>query len=240
FWYIIAKYYKKDIHQLYKKALAAILDTQQQPEYILKHRQILPNLIYAYVRDKHKMVFDLDKYAYKSTIKDQTEYYFDSYTEKAFCEELFKYLQVHEDIHTNLQIWSKNPVFHGINFQYYAKNTLFEIKNSYPDFLIKYDDHEIFMEIKSKDDFDTQKTEGIIEAFEKYINQMNYDDNIKPSNIKYLTLLVIYLDRKENNYMYLEGDSNHLGIRELLLKQKGYHTTINDLFAAIKKNNHAA
>ncbi|MCV3728754.1 DEAD/DEAH box helicase family protein, partial [Ureaplasma miroungigenitalium] len=240
FWYIIAKYYKKDIHQLYKKALAAILDTQQQPEYILKHRQILPNLIYAYVRDKHKIVFDLDKYAYKSTIKDEMEYYFDSYTEKAFCEELFKYLQVHEDVHTDVQIWSKNPVFHGINFQYYAKNTLFEIQNSYPDFLIKYDDHEIFMEIKSKDDFDSQKTEGIIEAFEKYIDEMNYDDNIKPLNIKYLTLLVIYLERNDNNHMYLQGASNHLGMSELLFKQKGYHTTINDLFAAIKKNNQTA
>ncbi|MCV3754372.1 hypothetical protein OF365_03210, partial [Ureaplasma zalophigenitalium] len=154
FWYIIIKQFKKEIHNLYKKTLAEIIKKDDQQEYVLKHRQILPNLMYAYVRDNHKMYFDLDKYAYKSTIQEQPEYFFDSYTEKAFCEELFKFLRTHEDVHAKVQIWSKNPVFHGINFQYYEKDSLFEIKNSYPDFLIKYNDHEIFIEIKSSDDFD--------------------------------------------------------------------------------------
>ncbi|MCV3754125.1 hypothetical protein, partial [Ureaplasma zalophigenitalium] len=124
-----------------------------------------------------------------------------------------------------------------INFQYYEKDSLFEIKNSYPDFLIKYNDHEIFIEIKSSDDFDVLKSEGIIEAFEQYIAELNDYQNRYQPLIKHLTLLVVYLDRTQNNRMYLQGDSNHLGMQKLLLKQKGYHTTMSDLFTAIRKDS---
>ncbi|WP_369085866.1 hypothetical protein AB5V95_02980 [Metamycoplasma spumans] len=65
-----------------------------------------------------------------------------------------------------IKLWTKNPVHSGINFEYIAE---FEVKNSYPDFIVVKNDHYIYLEVKKyEEDINKEKTKILIEEYKKY------------------------------------------------------------------------
>ncbi|MCR8966897.1 hypothetical protein, partial [Mycoplasma zalophidermidis] len=104
-----------------------------------------------------------------------------------------KYKNDAEDFYNKVKIWTKNPTLNGVNYEYYSKD--YDIKNSFPDIVIKYGKHQIIIEVKdATKDYDKEKTKKIIEAYRAYI-----DDQLDNSFIlSPLTLLVCKVNKEDS------------------------------------------
>lgn len=119
----------------------------------------------------------------------------------------------------DLKLFSINPALTSkINFEYLNYEN--EYKKSYPDWLIKYKDIDLYIEFKSENDYDSKKTENLKEAYKYYsINQnKNYfglligKKEIRLNNDKYGSIKEIYLYKngKEKLIKNLGGSTNLL------------------------------
>ncbi|MCU9932697.1 hypothetical protein NWQ33_01900 [Mycoplasmopsis cynos] len=164
FWFIFFKNYIDDIKDIYKLQLKKEIE-YNSITYNLNKNVSLPNLI---INNKSKNDFKInDSFAYKEINSNSSDIYFglDSEPEKYFVDELISYIKNNSN---NIKVWTKNSKYDGVNFQYI--NSDYEIANSFPDFLIKNNEHFIYIEVKKyKNDNNYEKTESIYEGYKKYI-----------------------------------------------------------------------
>ncbi|UWW00322.1 hypothetical protein NW064_03420 [Mycoplasmopsis felis] len=119
----------------------------------------------------------------------------------------------------HLKLWSKNPLPDGISFQYLDDN--YELHISFPDFIIKYNNHYIYIEIKTyKSDIDENKTKTLYEQYKKYIESFN-------SNDYQLTMLICLVDNSSDK-LYFAGSSSIPELNEKLLSVLETQNHIHD------------
>ncbi|SYV97505.1 Uncharacterised protein, partial [Mycoplasmopsis edwardii] len=95
--------------------------------------------------------------------------------------------------------------------------------NSYPDFLIKSNDHFVYLEIKTyNNDIDEDKTKKLYQEYLNYIKQ-NKNNNIK------LTLCICLVEQKndEANF-YFAGASTITSLNEKLQETKSISAKLHD------------
>ncbi|WP_027121398.1 hypothetical protein [Mycoplasma leonicaptivi] len=111
-----------------------------------------------------------DTFAYEELTKQKiNELNFDSEAELAFAKKIKDYLE-----YNDINVWSKNPVPNGLGFEYI--NDDFEVRCSYPDFIVKKDNHFIYFEVKTyQNDIDINKTKKLFDEYKKYIENLQED-----------------------------------------------------------------
>ncbi|WP_170218541.1 DEAD/DEAH box helicase family protein [Mycoplasmopsis mucosicanis] len=227
FWFIIIQKYEETIKIIYSDFVE--IARNDLDLYNLEYMYSLPKNNETFLTDAKldnpQLKVKLNKsnnYAYEDL--RENEHYFDSYSEGHFADDLFKYIEKNH-LNEKVKVWSKNPVFHGLNFQYIDTNN--EIKNSYPDFLIDVIDtdgktHKITVEVKNLDnDYDKDKTTTLIDAYQKYLSEDKID-NIRRSqeslNIASISIMICYAHFEKNIFKdyYFVGTSTLKDLSEWL------------------------
>ncbi|UIU28401.1 hypothetical protein LLZ93_02195 [Ureaplasma parvum] len=126
YWYVIIKKYLDQFEQLYKNSLEQMKKDNHELLFKLQNNKNLPNQNEIFIPiEKYKKcenMLDLnicDKYAYKD-LKEQN-HYFDSSTESKFANRFLSLSNDNDKIKNNVELWTKNPVFHGLKYQYFMK-----------------------------------------------------------------------------------------------------------------------
>ncbi|WP_051586175.1 DEAD/DEAH box helicase family protein [Mycoplasmopsis lipofaciens] len=228
FCYTIIKNHLDEIRSSWTQLISKIERESKNQLYILTKNKRLP-LSQDVWKDKDKILEINEeefKYAYFNPIeKDKNNHYFDSETEVSFIRELMKKIESNKlNINNNFKLWSRNPVFHGLSFKYFNEEN--EIKKSYPDFVLLYNQHEIHIEVKSVKDYNSQKTEKIINGYKKYIDSDKLIQNK-------LTLSVCKYD-KDKKKMSFYGASTNNELNSILSEQNNT-LDIDELFKIIEK-----
>ncbi|MGZ9756746.1 DEAD/DEAH box helicase family protein [Mycoplasma sp. 4423] len=228
YWYIFIKKYLNILIEIYKELNKKTVD-EGKIEFFFLEDKILPTEIAVFV-DKQKSectncvkVSENMKYAYTNYDKE-INIYLDSYPETVFANEIKNLINYNNDMDDNLKIWTKNPVFEGINIEYYDS----ELKkgSSYPDFILKYKNHFVYIEVKSENDIDSQKTEDILKSYKKYIENYKTSTNIN------LTLLIAKIGKDKN--ISFSGDSTLESVRIILQNQS---VKLKQIIKSISENN---
>lgn len=214
-WFIFLKKYSykiKEFFQDYKKLKKA-------SEFKLITKE-LPFDDYQYVSNSNNCLkfkqppsFDeyLLKYAYLNTNKkNEGIHHLDSKNEVQVLgnfKNLFFNSQL--NLRDKINIWTKNPTFKGISFNYFDEN-MNTVKTSYPDLLIKYKNHQILLEIKGLKDIDKDKTLKMLRNYKQYTS----DDIIKKmdKNNDSLTIGVVHVSNNRQTliaYSTLKHVNDH-------------------------------
>lgn len=156
-------------------------------------------------------------YAYLNSDNKSNKHYLDSNPEQfllnkikdEFKELYVDYVDEPNKFNEEIKIWTKNPTLHGINYEYYENE--YEIKNSFPDIIIKYKTHQLIIEVKQDNDdhSNNNKIDNLLNAYKKYIDEKREtlvsDDLtlsvalVSPSLMKRLDLKVIQQNKKLMN-----------------------------------------
>ncbi|VEU75537.1 Type III restriction enzyme, res subunit [Mycoplasmopsis maculosa] len=204
FWFIMIKNKFNYFKEKYNKNIQNQLD-QNEIEYRLEKEKYLPEYLIAKITEKNSTKTN-QKFAYREFNNEMPSLNIDSEAEKEFVKELDYLIRKMNKDKDNIKIWTKNPTYNGVNFEYFFKSINgYEIANSYPDFLIKHNNHFIYLEVKTyNNDIDENKTLLLWKEYKKYIQQN------KNSKIN-LTLAIALVDVK-NELIYIAGSST---IKEL-------------------------
>ncbi|MBN0919353.1 DEAD/DEAH box helicase [[Mycoplasma] gypis] len=119
----------------------------------------------------------------------------------------------------------KNPVKMGIGFDYIDSN--YQIRKSFPDFVFVIGNHYLFIEVKSKNDYDSMKTQKILESYEKYIlanNQAKEKLDItfvicqyeNKNNVWFTKLLGFSSSQKINNSLNESEENKYSNLESLI------------------------
>ncbi|OAB48891.1 DEAD/DEAH box helicase [Mycoplasmopsis gallinarum] len=92
--------------------------------------------------------------------------------EKSFLKKLRNFLNKKAIESNPISVWAINPVYTGIYFEY-IDGDIKEIRKSFPDYLIKIKDHLVAIEVKSTNDYDSEKTTKIEKGYKKFLHQKN-------------------------------------------------------------------
>ncbi|MGZ9432118.1 DEAD/DEAH box helicase family protein [Mycoplasma sp. 613B] len=218
FWYLIIKHKLQFFIKSFNSSIEKMIQTQEI-KFVLENGKKLPENFIDSLSDNQIQL--KEKYAYKELNNEFINLTSDSNPETIFIKTVKNTIKNNETIGEKLIVWTKNPVYSGINFQYY--NHDFEIANSFPDFLIKYENHYIYVEVKSyNSDIDDKKTKALLNAYKEYINQ-NQDKKIK------LSLIVAKVANE--GYIYFEGSSLINDLNERLSNPNNTLNLINILKA---------
>ncbi|MXR06004.1 DEAD/DEAH box helicase family protein [Mesomycoplasma flocculare] len=209
FWYIIYKYLLTEIKEIYKQTWKTQIDENEINYKIKKEAKSLPKEYLLSFENTNNQVKISDKnFAYQEfSNKNELNFILDSEAEKNFV------YQLENDIKgiPNIRVWSKNPLPEGVSFQYL--NSDYEIANSYPDFIIKNNDHYIYLEIKTyKNDNDEPKTKKLYENYKKYI-ATNFARDIK------LTMIICFVNishKGREKELYFAGASTIASLNKIL------------------------
>ncbi|MEJ3648497.1 DEAD/DEAH box helicase family protein [Ureaplasma urealyticum] len=220
YWYVIIKEYLDQIEKIYKNSLEQMKKDNHELLFKLQNNKNLPNQNEIFIPiEKYKKcenMLDLnvcDKYAYKD-LKEQN-HYFDSLTESKFANRFLSLSNDNDKIKNNVELWTKNPVFHGLKYQYFNEDG--QISNSYPDFILKIKthdqkDHYLYIEVKKLySDYDYEKTKLLIESYQRYIENKNNNDNLILDELDKaeITILVCYINMKNQKDFYFYGASSN-------------------------------
>lgn len=199
FYCIVIKKYFEQMNLIYKKILDR--EFKNNKLYELYYDKRLPDFNECFISNEYKndrnrfiSLNYLTNYAYKDLREDgDTDHYFDSNPEAKFARKIFNHFNNNANDMKSVKLWTKNPVFQGLNFQYLDINN--EITNSYPDFIFEIGKESnnkdyLYIEVKSlENDYDPEKTKKLINAYEEYLNVNNSNVKlIKDNNIKSLSI----------------------------------------------------
>lgn len=238
-WYAIFKCYLNDIKKLHKEAIdirkKENLDLQ---EFKLIDVKKLPSNSYQWNTSNFIDMLDSSdikttekelNYAYVNSDNKSNRHYLDSNPEQfllnkikdEFKELYVDYIDEPNKFNEEIKIWTKNPTLHGINYEYYENE--YEIKNSFPDIIIKYKTHQLIIEVKQDNDdhSNNHKINNLLKAYEKYIGEKKEklisDD---------LTLSIALVSTSPNEKVRFKGYSTKQEINEYLNnhKESSFHT----------------
>ncbi|TDV24116.1 type III restriction enzyme [Mycoplasmopsis mustelae] len=204
FWYIFFINYVDEIKEYYLKQLQKELNNNSI-NFKFENKE-LPLQISTV--KKEIVNINEDNFAYEEMKKDELlTFFLDSQPEKDFVLKLQNFFEFSDK---KIEIWAKNPANIGINIQYLTIHEP-QIYNSYPDFILKNNDHYIYLEIKqyhSNNELD--KIKNLYNGYKKYIEQ-NRNSKIK------LTLCICFVENKDHNIkLYFAGASTIRELNEML------------------------
>uniref|UniRef100_UPI000566593B hypothetical protein n=1 Tax=Mycoplasma leonicaptivi TaxID=36742 RepID=UPI000566593B len=206
YWLTIYKTYADELHKIYQDIFKKEFETKNA-KYAIKMTNKLPQNLFWITDEKSQKLYETKNYfAYKElTSENIKDLKFDSEAELFFAKEVEDFLQ-----RNDIVVWTKNPVQYGINFEYI--NNSFELSNSYPDFIIKKDNHFVFVEVKTYlNDLDENKTKTLFEEYQKYLanfNDKQYD----------LSLIICFVKPKNNDADFKYAGSSSINEVDIKLK----------------------
>lgn len=238
-WYAIFKCYLNDIKKLHKEAIdIRKKENQGLQEFELIDVKKLPSNSYQWNTSNFIDMLDSSdikttekelNYAYVNSDNKSNKHYLDSNPEQfllnkikdEFKELYVDYIDEPNKFNKEIKIWTKNPTLHGINYEYYENE--YEIKNSFPDIIIKYKTHQLIIEVKqdNEDHSNNNKINNLLKAYEKYIaekkEKLISDD---------LTLSIALVSASPNEKVRFKGYSTKQEINEYLNnhKESSFHT----------------
>ncbi len=238
-WYAIFKLYLNDIKKLHQKTIQIRKkENSNLQEFELINTKKLPSNSYQWNTSNFIDMLDNSdikttekelNYAYLNSDNKSNKHYLDSNPEQFLLNKIkdeFKKLYVDyvdepNKFNEEIKIWTKNPTLHGINYEYYENE--YEIKNSFPDIIIKYKTHQLIIEVKQDNDDHSNngKINNLLKAYEKYIaekkEKLISDD---------LTLSIALVSASPNEKVRFKGYSTKQEINEYLNnhKESSFHT----------------
>ncbi|QNM93469.1 DEAD/DEAH box helicase family protein [Mycoplasma sp. Pen4] len=230
--FIIIKVFLSKLKEIYQKIVAEVHSKIEFDSVfcLSENTKGLPEFFAQVKTEYAKKLKKLEKYAYEAIVEGkQFDLYLDSKPEDIFVS---KVLKVEKKYSNKINFYTKNPVFDGVWFEYLDKEN--NIKKSYPDFIIKYlknkdISHTLYVEVKSRNDINAEKTSNIIDGYKKYIKEQDYKEN------ESITLIVCKVDIKTQD-LFLQGVSQHPVIHQVLEREAFFRDGITDLFEYIEKN----
>ncbi|WP_434337080.1 DEAD/DEAH box helicase family protein [Mesomycoplasma conjunctivae] len=215
FCYILIKKFLDSIKQNYQNCLEKTLNSTKNQIFEIKESKNLPDKSFITISDNNKdnniVIKDANKikYAYIPIDPSQNSYYFDSKPETAFVKNIKDFLFRNND---NVQLWTKNPLSSNISFEYFDNDD--EILASFPDFIFKIKNknnvkHYLYIEVKSINDYNPEKTKKLIESYKKYIQNWIDSSEYKLFSSE-ISIAVCFVKSKNNdNNYYLIGASTN-------------------------------
>uniref|UniRef100_UPI0004898B0C hypothetical protein n=1 Tax=Mycoplasma elephantis TaxID=114882 RepID=UPI0004898B0C len=242
-WTIISITKLKEIKHIFFKTINDSSNIEKNELYKIKTKEKLPNSSEFFILENtDKADIASKEYAYEN-IKSKTKNneninYFDSKIEFNFLKKLKeRIINNNENSKYKIKVWTKNPVFHGLYFEYLDEAA--SIAASYPDFVIKVNsnniDHYFYIEVKDIND-ESNKVKNIIKGYERYFENENISLFEEPDKNN-LTLILAKVEREENSQIIFEGSSSNKEIKKILNENKNKRRSIsflNELFESIK------
>lgn len=238
-WYAIFKLYLNDIKKLHQKAIdIRKKENQGLQEFELIDVKKLPSNSYQWNTSNFIDMLDSSdikttekelNYAYVNSDNKSNKHYLDSNPEQfllnkikdEFKELYVDYIDEPNKFNEEVKIWTKNPTLHGINYEYYENE--YEIKNSFPDIIIKYKTHQLIIEVKQDNDdhSNNDKINNLLNAYKKYIDEKR--ETLVSDD---LTLSVALVSPSPNEKVRFKGYSTKQEINEYLNghKESSFHT----------------
>lgn len=238
-WYVIFKCYLNDVKKLHKKAIdIRKKENQGLQEFELIDVKKLPSNSYQWNTSNFIDMLDSSdikttekelNYAYVNSDNKSNKHYLDSNPEQfllnkikdEFKELYVDYIDEPNKFNEEIKIWTKNPTLHGINYEYYENE--YEIKNSFPDIIIKYKTHQLIIEVKQDNDdhSNNNKIDNLLNAYKKYIDEKR--ETLVSDD---LTLSVALVSPSPNEKVRFKGYSTKQEINEYLNghKESSFHT----------------
>ncbi|WP_322908568.1 DEAD/DEAH box helicase family protein [Mycoplasmopsis felis] len=212
--YLVYKDLSNEFKTIYQQTIINQINNQTT-QYKIDFNKNLPINIFIEDKENNNIIKTDEYFVYEDLNKsDISKFYLDSQAEKIFVEKVNSYKKIFQ-----LKLWSKNPLPDGISFQYLDDN--YELHISFPDFIIKYNNHYIYIEIKTyKSDIDENKTKTLYEQYKKYIESFN-------SNDYQLTMLICLVDNSSDK-LYFAGSSSIPELNEKLLSVLETQNHIHD------------
>lgn len=238
-WYAIFKLYLNDIKKLHQKTIQIRKkENSNLQEFELINTKKLPSNSYQWNTSNFIDMLDNSdikttekelNYAYLNSDNKSNKHYLDSNPEQfllnkikdEFKELYVDYVDEPNKFNEEIKIWTKNPTLHGINYEYYENE--YEIKNSFPDIIIKYKTHQLIIEVKQDNDdhSNNNKIDNLLNAYKKYI-----DEKRETLVLDDLTLSVALVSPSPNEKVRFKGYSTKQEINEYLSghKESSFHT----------------
>ena len=238
-WYAIFKLYLNDIKKLHQKTIQIRKkENSNLQEFELINTKKLPSNSYQWNTSNFIDMLDNSdikttekelNYAYLNSDNKSNKHYLDSNPEQfllnkikdEFKELYVDYVDEPNKFNEEIKIWTKNPTLHGINYEYYENE--YEIKNSFPDIIIKYKTHQLIIEVKQDNDdhSNNNKIDNLLNAYKKYI-----DEKRETLVLDDLTLSVALVSPSPNEKVRFKGYSTKQEISEYLNghKESSFHT----------------
>lgn len=238
-WYAIFKLYLHDIKKLHQKTIQIRKkENSNLQEFELINTKKLPSNSYQWNTSNFIDMLDNSdikttekelNYAYLNSDNKSNKHYLDSNPEQfllnkikdEFKELYVDYVDEPNKFNEEIKIWTKNPTLHGINYEYYENE--YEIKNSFPDIIIKYKTHQLIIEVKQDNDdhSNNNKIDNLLNAYKKYIDEKR--ETLVSDD---LTLSVALVSPSPNEKVRFKGYSTKQEINEYLNghKESSFHT----------------
>lgn len=238
-WYAIFKLYLNDIKKLHQKTIQIRKkENSNLREFELINTKKLPSNSYQWNTSNFIDMLDNSdikttekelNYAYLNSDNKSNKHYLDSNPEQfllnkikdEFKELYVDYVDEPNKFNEEIKIWTKNPTLHGINYEYYENE--YEIKNSFPDIIIKYKTHQLIIEVKQDNDdhSNNNKIDNLLNAYKKYIDEKR--ETLVSDD---LTLSVALVSPSPNEKVRFKGYSTKQEINEYLNghKESSFHT----------------
>ena len=238
-WYAIFKLYLNDIKKLHQKTIQIRKkENSNLQEFELINTKKLPSNSYQWNTSNFIDMLDNSdikttekelNYAYLNSDNKSNKHYLDSNPEQFLLNKIkdeFKglyvdYVDEPNKFNEEIKIWTKNPTLHGINYEYYENE--YEIKNSFPDIIIKYKTHQLIIEVKQDNDdhSNNNKIDNLLNAYKKYIDEKR--ETLVSDD---LTLSVALVSPSPNEKVRFKGYSTKQEINEYLNghKESSFHT----------------
>ncbi|WP_374847087.1 DEAD/DEAH box helicase family protein [Metamycoplasma salivarium] len=238
-WYAIFKLYLNDIKKLHQKTIQIRKkENSNLQEFELINTKKLPSNSYQWNTSNFIDMLDNSdikttekelNYAYLNSDNKSNKHYLDSNPEQfllnkikdEFKELYVDYVDEPNKFNEEIKIWTKNPTLHGINYEYYENE--YEIKNSFPDIIIKYKTHQLIIEVKQDNDdhSNNDKINNLLNAYKKYIDEKR--ETLVSDD---LTLSVALVSPSPNEKVRFKGYSTKQEINEYLNghKESSFHT----------------
>lgn len=238
-WYAIFKLYLNDIKKLHQKTIQIRKkENSNLQEFELINTKKLPSNSYQWNTSNFIDMLDNSdikttekelNYAYLNSDNKSNKHYLDSNPEQfllnkikdEFKELYVDYVDEPNKFNEEIKIWTKNPTLHGINYEYYENE--YEIKNSFPDIIIKYKTHQLIIEVKQDNDdhSNNNKIDNLLNAYKKYIDEKR--ETLVSDD---LTLSVALVSPSPNEKVRFKGYSTKQEINEYLNghKESSFHT----------------
>ncbi|MGZ9755983.1 hypothetical protein ACXYRP_03585 [Mycoplasma sp. 5912] len=135
--YIFIKNYLNDIINIYKDVKKKMHD-EDKIDFILTRDNTLPEQIPVYIENECSNCLTVPKdfkYAYTDKNESTINIGLDSNPEIIFANHIKDLIKFNKDLRNKLKIWTKNPVFDGIKFEYLDSEL--RKTSSYTDFILK-------------------------------------------------------------------------------------------------------
>ena len=248
-WYAIFKLYLNDIKKLHQKTIQIRKkENSNLQEFELINTKKLPSNSYQWNTSNFIDMLDNSdikttekelNYAYLNSDNKSNKHYLDSNPEQfllnkikdEFKELYVDYVDEPNKFNEEIKIWTKNPTLHGINYEYYENE--YEIKNSFPDIIIKYKTHQLIIEVKQDNDdhSNNDKINNLLNAYKKYIDEKR--ETLVSDD---LTLSVALVSPSPNEKVRFKGYSTKQEINEYLNghKESSFHTFFKKIQTYIK------